>query len=143
MPQISKLSQQLPSTIISSLNVQGNIGSTYDMAINSLARLLIENKIDIKKICLQFNDTWNKINDAVLLTTNSISKKTDINLLLMDLIKDRISLIAPINQEVKWKNLGFKYFNPEDRAFFASLFKTYFLATDQNKLMECLAPIYL
>ncbi len=141
MAQKNKNTQQLPSTLISRQGSREQIGSSYEMAINSIARLLVDNKIDIKNICLQFAESWDNINDSVLLTINSLAKKTDINVLLIDLIKDRISLMAPINQEVIWKALGFKYFNPEDRAFFASLFKTCYMATDQNKLMDCLIPV--
>jgi len=141
LPQNNKNSQPLPSTLISNQTSQGYQGSPYEMAINSLARLLIDNKIDIKKICLQFDHSCENLNDSVLLTINSIQKKIDINLLLIDLIKDKISLIAPINEKIAWKKLEFRYFNPEDRAFFASLFKMCYLATDQNKLMECLMPV--
>ena len=141
MPQANKNTQPLPSTIISSQASQGYQGSSYEMAINTLARLLIENKIEIKKLCLQYDQPLEKLNDSVLLTINSLQKKIDINLLLIDLIKDKISLIAPINEEIIWKNLEFKYFNPEDRSFFASLFKMCYLAKDQNKLMECLTPV--
>jgi hypothetical protein len=47
-----------------------------------------------------------------------------------------------MHRDVEWKKFGYKYFNPEDRAFFASFFKRSYLATDINKAIEGLSHIF-
>ena len=59
----------------------------------------------------------------------------------MNLIKDKISLFVPIQSNIVWGKFGDKYFNPEYRNFIAASFKQSYLASDVNKLMECLTPI--
>jgi hypothetical protein len=102
----------------------------------------VENKIDIKKSCLQFKDTWADFNDDVLLTILSNKNKQERNMLLMNLVKDQISIFAPLQSNIEWKKFGYKYFDPEDRAFFASLFKTNYLSMDTNKTIETFTHIY-
>ncbi|GAG66441.1 unnamed protein product, partial [marine sediment metagenome] len=63
-------------------------------------------------------------------------------LLFMNLVRDKISLFAPLQPKIAWKKFGYKYFNPEDRAFFASVFKQNYLSMDLNKTSEMLAQIY-
>jgi len=63
-------------------------------------------------------------------------------LLLMSLVKDQISLFAPLQANIEWKKFGYKFFNPEDRAFFASVFKQNYLATDVLKTVEIFSHIY-
>ena len=116
--------------------------STYELSVNAIAKLITENKIDIKKFCLQFENSWEKFNDNVLLTVESTSKKEEINLLLMDLIKDKISFLAPLQPHMEWKKFGYKYFNPEDRAFFAAFFKQCYNVMDSNKAVESLLQVF-
>ncbi|MFX1238624.1 MAG: amidohydrolase family protein, partial [Promethearchaeota archaeon] len=86
---------QLPSTIISNIQERGKKAiSTRNMAIMALAKLITDDKIDIRKICVQFDKSWNDISRDIMLTVSSIAKGQNIDLLLMDLIKDSISLLA-------------------------------------------------
>jgi len=142
LPQIKKEAKLLPSTLISNLEYQKNNKSSFDIAIGSLAKLIIENKIDVKKFCLQFRNTWDKFNDDIFITLVKNSSKEEINLYLINLIKDQISLLAPMQRDMEWKKFGYRYFDPEDRDFFASFFKHNFLATDVNKAIESLSQIF-
>lgn len=142
LPQVNTNIQNLPSTIISSPSMKTKSPSTYETTIMCIASLLADNVMDIKKICLQFNESWNDISNNILLSTASASRQIEIKMLLMDLVKDKISLLAPLQENTIWNKFGFKYFNPEDRAFFAPLFKQCYLANDVNKLIECLNPIF-
>ncbi|MFX1411557.1 MAG: amidohydrolase family protein [Promethearchaeota archaeon] len=142
LPQLSKDSKTTPSLMISNPSFQENNMSTYDTSIGALAKLIVDNKIDIKKICLQFKDSWDTISDDILMTTISNSKKQEMSLLLMNMVRDKISLFAPLQPKIPWKKFGYKYFDPEDRAFFASVFKQNYLSMDLNKTLEIFSQIY-
>ncbi len=75
----------------------------------TLFKLIVENKVDIKKFCLQFMDNWNSFYDNILLTTISHSKKEELNLLFMNLIKDQLSIFAPLHPTIEWEKFGYKY----------------------------------
>ena len=136
LPQMPKDSKTRPSLTVSNPSYDNNKASTYDLSLKALAKLLIDNRIDIKRFCLQFKDSWENFNDDVLLTTTSNSNKEEINLLFMNLVKDKISLFAPLQPKIAWKIFGYKYFNPEDRAFFASSFKQNYLTLDLNRTVQ-------
>ncbi|MFW9879300.1 MAG: amidohydrolase family protein [Candidatus Thorarchaeota archaeon] len=142
IPQNQKDIKDPPSLIISNPLFKRNNESTYKIAINTLAKTLVDNKIDIKKFCIQFKDSWATFTDDVLLTIISNTKKQERNILLMDLIKDQISIFAPLHSNIEWKKFGYKYFNPIDRAFFATLFKQNYLSMDLNKTVELFTHIY-
>jgi hypothetical protein len=112
------------------------------MALTVLAKLIVENKIDIKKFCIQFKDSWDSFSEDILLNTISNNTKQERDLLLMNLVKDQISLFAPLQANIEWNKFGYKYFNPRDRAFFASVFKQNYLATDAVKTVETFSHIY-
>jgi hypothetical protein len=58
------------------------------------------------------------------------------------MIKDQIAIFAPLQSNMEWKKFGYKYFDPIDRAFFATLFKTNYLSMDVNKTVETFTHIY-
>jgi len=142
LPQKQDKLRSPPSLIISNPNYHQNNLSTYDTSIQTLARMIVENKMDIKKFCLQFKDTWHNFCDDVLLSTISISKKQEVILLFMNLIKNQVSVFAPLQSDMEWKKFGYKYFDPEHRAFFASLFKQNYLSIYINKTIETFTHIY-
>ena len=43
---------------------------------------------------------------------------------------------------MEWKKFGYKYFDPIDRAFFATLFKQNYLSMDIIKTVETFTHIY-
>jgi len=131
-----------PSLIVSNPEFHQNNISTHETSIKALAKLIVENKIDIKKFCLQFNDTWNNFCDDILLSIISTNKKQEFNLLFMNVIKDQLSIFAPLQANMEWQKFGYKYFNPEHRAFFASLFKHNYLSMDIDKTIETFTHIY-
>ncbi len=142
LPQVKKEAKVLPSTMVSFPTTQEDETSTYELSVNALAKLITDNKIDIKKFCLQFENSWDKFNDNILLTVESTSKKEEINLLFMDLIKDKISLLAPLQAHMEWKKFGYKYFNPDDRALFAAFFKQCYNVMDSTKVVESLLQVF-
>jgi len=140
LPQTNKNGKKLPSTIVS--NPSNKDASAFETIITALAKLISNNKIDVKKFCLQFKGTWDKFNEDVLLTTLKTNTKEEIQLILANLVKDQISLLAPLSKDTKWNKFGYKYFNPRDREFFTSLFKKSYLATDENQVVSCLSQIF-
>jgi len=140
LPQVRKDGPALPSTIISN-PLNENINS-YEIAIKALAKLITENKIDISRFCIQFKEMWNEFNDDVLLFTLKRVTKEEILIILTKLVKDRITLIAPLIKEISWNKFGYKYFNPRDRKFFSLILKQNYLAMEENQVFDCLTQIY-
>jgi len=141
-PQNQKGEKKIPSIIVSNPSYHQNKESTYNMSIMALARLIVENKFDIKKFCIQFKDSWEVFSEDVLLSTISNKSKQERNILLMNLVKDQVSVFAPLQPSFEWNKFGYSYFNPGDRAFFASAFKQNYLATDVVKTVETFSHIY-
>ncbi|MHA2392084.1 MAG: amidohydrolase family protein [Promethearchaeota archaeon] len=142
LPQQQKDLKTPPSLMISNPLFNQNKVSTHQTILDSLAKLITDNHIDIKKFCLQFKESWGAFNDDVLLTVVSNKSKQENNILVMDLVKDLISIFAPLQSNMEWKKFGYKFFDPEDRAFFASLFKQNYLSMDINKTIETFTHIY-
>ena len=136
LPQVRKDGPALPSTIISNA-LNENINS-YEIAVKALAKLITENKIDIKRFCIQFKDSWNEFNDDVLLNTLKRATKEEVLIILTKIVKDHITLLAPLIKEVPWNVFGYRYFNPKDRNFYASVFKQNYLATEEKQAVDCL-----
>ena len=140
LPQLKKDGPALPSTIISS--VQNGGTNSFEIAIKVLAKLIVDNKIDIKRFCIQFKENWNEFNDDVLLNTVKRSTKEEVLVMFTKIIKDRIALIAPLTKEIPWNKFGYKYFNPRDRQFFSLLFRQNYLTMEEKQVIDCLAQIY-
>ncbi|MFX1329322.1 MAG: amidohydrolase family protein [Promethearchaeota archaeon] len=140
--QNQKTSKSVPSIIISNPSFHQDKRSTYETSIMALARLIVDNRFDIKRFCIQFKDSWDAFNEDILLSIESNNTKQERNLLLMNLVKDQIALFAPLQSGMEWKKFGYNYFNPEDRAFFASVFKQNYLATDVIKTVDTFSHIY-
>ena len=136
IPQAKKDAKPLPSTLISNPLYQQNQVNTYDIGLMTLARLLAEGKMDIKRICLQFKGSWRFLSDDILMTVESPQNKQEFDLLFMELIKGQLSILGPLHPNQRWKPFGYKYFNPEDREFFANFFKQSYVGSDLVKVME-------
>ena len=139
LPLISKQTKDVAGTIISH---PSNAHTPKELAITGLAKLIINNRIDIKSFCLQFNESWDQFNDDVVINSINVNKKQEIPVLLTDLVKNKISLFAPLNKTIKWNKFGYKYFNPHDRAFFASVFKQCYLANNEMQVNNVLSQIF-
>jgi len=130
------------TTIISNPDYNDNQKSSYEMAISALAGLIAENKVNIKKFLLEFKDNWNETSDNILLTTIKKSTKDEIPLYLVEMIKDQVSLLSPLSTYKNWKKFGYKFFNPDDREFFSSLMKHYYLAKNVKDIRNSLLEIF-
>jgi hypothetical protein len=141
--QIKTDARFLPSTIISNPIYDQNKISAYDTGIEAIAKMIVDNKIDIKRFCIQFENNWSIFNENIFLTLIKNSTKEEVPLYFTNLVEDHsISLLAPLNRDTEWKKFGYKFFNPMDRKFFASFFKQSYLATDVNKTIECLSQVF-
>jgi len=139
LPQVRKDGPALPSTIIS--NVTNDKANTYEIAVKALAKLITENIIDITRFCIQFKDSWNQFTDDVLLNTVKRTTKDKHLLILTKIVKHHVTLLAPLIKEVPWNVFGYKYFNPKDRKFFASVFKQNYLVSEEKQTVDCLTHI--
>ena len=129
-----------PSTIVSSPSTHNK--NSFEFVLNSIAKLLTMNVIDIKNFCIQFKESWNHFDENILLNVLNLKTKEEIPLILTDLIKDKITLVAPIQNNNDWNSFGYKYFNPSDRAYFAEVFKQTYLANDEEQTLNCISHIF-
>jgi len=142
LPQTKISQKSTVSTIISNPQHDQDRENTHDMVVKAFAKLIAENKMDIKRFCIQFQGDWNAFNDDILLTTISKNDNQETNFLLVTLVKDQISLITPLSSNFDWKKFGYKYFTADDRAFFANSFKKCYLAINSEQAMQCLYQIF-
>ena len=140
LAQSQDSSSFLPSVILS--NASNQQVNPYEVGIKAIAELLINNKIDIKRFCIQFKDSWNEISEDILLTILKRSSNEEIPTLLTSLLKNQLTLIAPLQKEASWNKFGYKYFNPQDRNFYASLLKHNYLALEEKQAISCLNQIF-
>jgi predicted TIM-barrel fold metal-dependent hydrolase len=129
-----------PSAIVTSPSNHNKNSSEF--VLNSIAKLLTTNVIDIKNFCIQFKESWDQFDENILLTVLNLKTKEEIPIILTDLIKDRITLVAPIQSNNDWNSFGYKYFNPSDRAYFAEVFKQTYLANDEEQALNCISHIF-
>ncbi|TFF93802.1 MAG: hypothetical protein EU543_02765 [Promethearchaeota archaeon] len=142
MKDTSSYKNSYATTIISNPNYNGDQRSTYEMAIRALAKLIADNRIDIKKFLLEFNENWNGLSRNALLSTIKKSTKEEIPLYILEMINNQVSLISPLKSYENWKKFGYKYFDPEDRDFFSSLMRHYYLADNDQDVEKSLLEVF-
>jgi hypothetical protein len=130
------------TTIVSNPNYKGDQKSSYEIAVAALARLIAKNKIDIKKFLLEFDDDWDEMSENMLLATIKKSTKEEIPLYLLEMIKDQVCLFSPLSTYRNWKKFGYKFFNPDDRKFFSTLMRNYYLAKNTQDVEKGLLEIF-
>ncbi len=130
----------LPSVLLS--NASNQEFNPYKAAIKAIAELLTTNKIDIRRFCLQFKDSWNEISEDVLLNVLKRTSNEEIPIFLTTILKNQLTLIAPLNREATWNKFGYRYFNPKDRKFYTSLLKQNYLALEEEQAINCLNQIF-
>jgi hypothetical protein len=137
--QISNNNKSHPCTIVSTSSTEKR--SSNELILESISKLITKNIIDIKNFCIQFRQNWENFDDNVVLTILNSKTKEEIPLILIDLIKDKISLFAPLVKNMEWKKYGYRYFNPSDRAYFASVFKESYLANNEEQTFNCISQM--
>jgi predicted TIM-barrel fold metal-dependent hydrolase len=120
------------STIITQVSSES---SSYEMGLKVLARLIVDNKIDIKKICIKYDDTWENFNNIVLDIENLALKK-QVLMSIVELIRNKLLLVSPLSDHVDWNSTSLKYFDPKNRAFLAAAFKQAYLAMTEEQAMN-------
>jgi len=114
--------------------------SVKKMMFQTLANLLDNGVMDIKQHLLQFNGDWSNFhNESCFVTNSKINPKKVVPLILMDL-HDNAGLISAGNFE--WKQMGYKYFDPEIRQMFHGMFKNSFPATNSEDAATMLTNAY-
>ncbi|TXT60078.1 MAG: Amidohydrolase [Promethearchaeota archaeon] len=130
------------TTIISNPHYSTDQQSSYEMAISALAKLIADNKIDIKRFLFEFENDWDTLSDNVLISAIKKSTKEEVPLYLVEMIENHVSLLSPLASYSNWKKFGYKFFNPDDRTFFSSLMKNYYLANNVEDAEKGLLEIF-
>jgi predicted TIM-barrel fold metal-dependent hydrolase len=119
-----------------------NIDS-LDVGIKAIARLIDSGIIDIEKLLFQFDGDYDKFKGEVLISTkNKQNQNQEINLIMMNLVPEKLILLSTLSQNSAWKKFGFKYFNPEDRRFFHSVLAQSRPANDENQVFQMIREAY-
>jgi len=114
--------------------------SVKQMMFQTVANLIDNGVMDIKQHLLQFDGDWSKFNnESCLVTQSKINPEKVIPLILLDL-HDNAGLISAGNFE--WKQMGFKYFDPDTRDMFHEMFKNSFPATNSEDAATMLTNAY-
>jgi predicted TIM-barrel fold metal-dependent hydrolase len=114
-----------------------------DYAINAIANLVNSGLMDIQKILFQFDGSYSNYKGEVLIATKAKRKQDQIiNLVIMNLVKDKMSMISTLSQNSHWKQFGFKYFDPEDREFFHSVFQQSQSVKNDKQAFDVIKQIY-
>ncbi len=137
------------STLIKNSNdpsIQNTIFSTSNLKslmFQTIANLIDDDVIDIRKHIFQFSDNWSCYDNNALFVTNS--KKDNqkiINLVLMEMIKGNIGLISSIADESEWNPMGFKFFNKNDNLALKQMFKNSTYVTKSEEASSFIARSY-
>ncbi|MHA1486218.1 MAG: amidohydrolase family protein, partial [Promethearchaeota archaeon] len=140
LPQKTDSTSPLPSVLLS--NALNQVANPNEIAIKAIAELLVTNKIDISRFCLQFKDSWSEISEDVFMNILKRTNNEKIPIILTTILKNQLTLIAPLNRGTTWNKFGYKYFNPKDRKFFTSLLKQNYLALEEKQAISCLNQIF-
>ncbi len=137
LPLVQPQTNNKASTIISQASSEV---SSYEIGLRVLAKLIVENKIDIKKFCVRYDDAWDNFNNIALDIINATTKK-EMLMSLVELVRDKILLIAPLSDQIDWNSTSLKYFDPKNRAFLAGAFKQAYLAITEEQAMNSMVQI--
>lgn len=135
-------SQKIPSisSIISSNTPQV---SSLDIATRSVATMVDANIIDIQKILFQFDGSYQNYKGELMISAIAKQKQEQIiNLILMNLVPEKLVMLSTLSQNSAWKKFGFKYFNPDDREFFQSVFTTSRPAVDDKQAFQMIKQAF-
>jgi len=114
--------------------------SVKQMMFQTLANLIDNGVLDVKQHLLQFNGDWDNFNnESCLVTQSKINPDKIIPLILMNL-HDDAGLMSAGNFE--WKQMGFKYFDPDVRQMFHDMFKNSFPAANSEDACTMLTNAY-
>lgn len=136
------------SSVISTLDPSIN---SLDIAIKAIARLVDSGTIDISKLLYQFDGDFSNYKGEVLISTKSVKDRNNsspqnqsktINLVLTNLIQDKLTMLSTLSQNSTWKKFGFKYFNLEDREFFHSVLAQSRPANNEEDVFQMIKQAY-
>jgi len=89
----------------------------YQIAARLIAQLVENKRLDISQINFMFNNNFTNFSNNILIHgILNTQKKTQI--LIHNFIDNRLLLCSTLDPNIRWNYLGFKYFNPNDQAFF-------------------------
>lgn len=129
------------SCLVSNISAKNKLKNPFDLIISALAELLSQNSLDLEKILFQFQNDWFNLKDDVLLKVSKPNEKEGVNMLILDIVKNTLSIITPLSSQGEWKKFGYEYFNPEDRNFFANALKNSYLSNNITQLKNSLLKI--
>ncbi len=94
-------------------------GTSYhqDTAAKIIARLLEEKVIDLPKVNYMFSETYQNYQNECLIHTISTQTNRNVKFLYLNFIKNQYRLFSNLIQNEIWNPIGYKYFNPNDKAF--------------------------
>lgn len=114
-----------------------------EMSIKILAKLLADNVIDISKLCFQFIDSFkNYNNDALISAVSKATPDKVVNLIFLNLLKNQLTMIAPLANNTEWKKFGYKFFSPEDHFLFNQLFRESYPISDVSQASKIITQFF-
>lgn len=111
--------------------------------LKTLAGLIDDGIIEIQKVLFQFNGSWeNYQGDLCIFTYPKNNPNKIMPLVYMQMLPDKIGTLCTIPQGFRWKKFGYKYFDPEDNAFFKAVFAQNYPVTNELEAESMLSKLY-
>ncbi|WP_371803478.1 amidohydrolase family protein [Candidatus Lokiarchaeum ossiferum] len=121
-----------------------NLGfNTQDIMYQSIAKLIEENQINIKKVIFQFEETWKSYkNEAILYTSPKKNPENIIPLMLMNIQDDNLGLITTIPDQFDWNPLGSKFYDASTNKIFRKIISRSNTSNNAVHAKDLLSHIY-
>lgn len=117
--------------------------NSLDIATKTITRLIDSGKMDIERLLFQFDGDFQNYKGEVMLTTVAKQKNNQkMNIIMMNIIQDKLTMLSTLPQNATWKKFGFKYFNPDDREYLHTVLSQSRPAADEIQAFETIKQIY-
>ena len=93
----------------------------YENAAFLIAKLIENKRLDISQINFMFSNNFSNLSDNILIH-GVINTKKKTRILIHNFLDNKLLLCSTLDPDTKWNYFGFKYFNPNDQAFFQKAF---------------------
>jgi predicted TIM-barrel fold metal-dependent hydrolase len=114
-----------------------------DLMYETIAGLVDDGLIEIKKLLFQFKNDWIHYDGEYCLETYAPKKKEEIiPLIFTKFLGDKLGVIGTLPKGENWEKFGYKYFDPKVRQMFHTMFQNNFPAAIESDAVNMLARLY-
>lgn len=124
-PPVVPISLMVESSLKANSNASTSpemVQTAQDIMYQSVAKLIEENQINIKRVLFQFEKFWDSYqNETILYTSTKRNPEQIVPLILLNIQKDHLGLISTIPENFDWNPLGSKYYDVKTSKIFREI----------------------